>query len=78
MAQFDGSSDRLIVVLDICSIHHVTEAVDKFRKAGIMALFLPPNNPANFSYIKPYLKSHDKVLQAVSDLKTVIKMRPMD
>ena len=79
MAQFDGSSDRSIVVLDNCSIHHVTEVVDEFRKAGVMVLFLQPYSPDYmpielcFSYIKAYLKSRDEVLKAVSDPKTVIK-----
>lgn len=70
---------RSIVVLDNCSIHHVPEVVEEFRKAGIMVLFLPPYSPDYmpielcFSYIKYYLKSHDDILQAVSDPSVIIK-----
>ena len=79
MAAFDGSSDRSIVVLDNCSIHHVPDVVEEFRKAGVMVLFLPPYSPDYmpielcFSYIKYYLKSHDEILQAVSDPSVVLK-----
>ena len=58
MASFDSSSDRSIVVLDNCSINHVPEVFEEFRKAGIMVLFLPPYSPDYmpielcFSYIK--------------------------
>ena len=63
MAAFDGSSDRSIVVLDNCSIHHVPDVVEEFRKAGVMVPFLPPYSPDSmpielcFSYIKYYLKN---------------------
>ena len=79
MAPFDGTSDRSIVVLDNCAIHHVSEVVEEFRRAGIMVLFLPPYSPDYmpielcFSYIKYYLKSHDEILQVVPDPKSVIK-----
>ena len=57
MAPIDGFSERSIVVLDNCSIHHVPEVVEEFRKVGIMVL-LPPYSPDYipiefcFSYIK--------------------------
>ena len=79
MAAFDGSSDRSIVVLDNCSIHHVPDVVEEFRKVGVMVLFLPPYSPDYmpielcFSYIKYYLKSHDDILQAVSDPSVILK-----
>ena len=79
MASFDGLSERSIVVLDNCSIHHVPEVIEEFRRAGIMVLFLPPYSPDYmpielcFSYIKYYLRSHDDVLQAITDPKIIIK-----
>ena len=79
MAPFDGFSDRSIVVLDNCAIHHVPEVVEEFRKAGIMVIFLPPYSPDYmpielcFSYIKYYLKSHDDIFEAVSDPSDILK-----
>ena len=73
MLPFDGENCRSIVVLDNCSIHHVSEVEDLFKQAGILVLFLAPYspdlNPAEelFSYIKYYLKAHDEVLQVMDD-----------
>ncbi len=73
MLPFDGENPKSIVVLDNCSIHHITEVENLFQMAGILVLFLPPYspdfNPAEelFSYIKYYLKNHDEVLQAMED-----------
>ena len=44
-----------------------------------MVVFLPPYSPDYmpielcFSYIKYYLKSHDEILQAISDPNVIIK-----
>ena len=78
MNPFDGTSSKSIVVLDNCSIHHVDEVVEEFRKAGVLVLFLPPYSPDYmpielcFSYIKYYLKSHDDILQTITDPKIII------
>lgn len=75
MSSFDGLSERSIAILDNCSIHHVPEIAEEFRKAGIMVIFLPPYSPDYmpielcFSYIKYYLKCHDDILQAVTSPK---------
>ena len=79
MLPFDGQNAKSIAILDNCSIHHVELAVDLFREAGILVLFLPPYspdlNPAEemFSYIKYYLKDHDEILQIMDDPIPLLK-----
>lgn len=79
MCQFDGSSPRSVLVMDNCTIHHVSPALKMLSDAGILALFLPPYSPdlnpveELFSYVKYYLKQHDEILQTVNDLKPLIK-----
>lgn len=79
MSSFDGLSERSIAILDNCSIHHVPEIAEEFRKAGIMVIFLPPYSPDYmpielcFSYIKYYLKCHDDILQAVTSPNVIIR-----
>ena len=79
MLPFDGTNQRSIAILDNCSVHHIVVVAEEFRKAGILVVFLPPYSPDYmsielcFSYIKYYLKSHDEILQAISDPKVIIK-----
>ena len=79
MNQFDGSSERSVLVMDNCSIHYVSPALQMLSDAGILVIFLPPYspdlNPAEelFSFIKYYLKQHDNILQTTSDPKPIIK-----
>ena len=78
MSSFNGFSERSIAILDNCAIHHVSEVIDEFRKAGILVIFLPPYSPDYmpielcFSYIKYYLKDHDELVQVLSDPKVII------
>ena len=78
MQQFDGSSARSVLVMDNCTIHHVSAAKQLLSDAGIVTVFLPPYSPDMnpmeelFSYVKYYLKEHDKLLQSVSDPKPVL------
>ena len=79
MQPFDGSSPQSVLVLDNCSVHHVSGATDLLREAGILVVFLPPYspdlNPAEelFSAVKYYLKEHDEILQAMRDPTPLIK-----
>ena len=76
---FDGSNPKSVLVLDNCSIHHVSPALQVLSDAGIVTMFLPPYspdlNPAEelFSLVKYYLREHDDLLQAVSDPKPIIR-----
>ena len=79
MQQYDGIARRSIVILDNCSIHHVTEVTELFREAGIVVFYLPPYSPdlnpieELFSYAKYYLKRHDELLQAITDPTPIIQ-----
>ncbi len=76
MLPFNGTNSKCILVMDNCSVHHTQ---DLLRQAGILVMFLPPYspdlNPAEeaFSYIKGYLRKHDKLLQAVRNPVDIIK-----
>ena len=78
MNPFDGISSKSIVVMDNCSVHHTQEVQDELQNAGVLVIFLPPYSPDYmpielcFSYIKYYLKSHDDLLQSISDPTPVI------
>ena len=45
MLPFDGMSARSVLVLDNCSMHHVSSALELLRQAGILVMFLPPYSP---------------------------------
>ena len=76
--QFDGSNTRSVLVMDNCTIYHVSSALKMLYDAGILVMFLPPYspdlNPAEelFSLVKYYHKEHADVLQAVNDPKPII------
>ena len=79
MQPFDGSSPQSVLVLDNCSVHHVSGATDLLREAGILVVFLlpysPDLNPAEelFSAVKYYLMELDEILQAMRDPTPLIK-----
>lgn len=68
MQPFEGTSPKSVLVLDNCSVHHFSGAIDLLREAGILVVFLPPYspdlNPAEelFSAVKYYLKEHNEIL----------------
>jgi transposase len=75
MTPFDGSSKKSVLVMDNCAIHHVSPALKMLSDAGIIVPpYSPDLNPAEelFSYVKYYLKQHDKVLKTVCDPKPII------
>ena len=45
MNMFDGVSEKSIVIMDNCSIHHVAEVKRMFMDSGIAVFFLPPYSP---------------------------------
>lgn len=79
MQSFDGSSSNSVLIMDNCSIHHVSKLKELVRQSGIVLLFLPPYSPdlnpieEAFSYIKNYLRKHDQLLQAIPDQTDVIQ-----
>ncbi len=42
---YDGVNPHSIVVLDNCSIHHVSEVVKSIKDVGALLIFLPPYSP---------------------------------
>ena len=71
MLPFDGQNPHSILVLDNCTIHHISEVREVLQNSGIVTLFLPPYSPdlnpleEAFSYVKQYLKKHDDLLQSI-------------
>ena len=79
MNPFDGMNPKSIVIMDNCSIHHVSEAKQLFDVVGIPVFFLPPYRPdynpieQTFSYVKYYLKQHDALIQTIGDPEVVVQ-----
>ena len=69
---YEGDNPHCILVMDNCSIYHVQPVLETLRDMGILTLFLPYSPDMNpieemFSYIKYYLKDHDKILQVMDN-----------
>lgn len=79
MNTFDGFSDKSIVIMDNCSIHHVQRVLQLFQSVGILVIFLPPYSPdfnpieETFSYVKYYMKANDHLIQSLSNPLPVLK-----
>ena len=79
MHPFDGSSPKSIVIMDNCSIHHVSEVKQLFDAVGVLVFFLPPYSPdynpieETFSYVKYYLKQHDQLIQTIGNPEVIVK-----
>ena len=78
MHPFDGSPEPSILVMDNCSIHHVTAVQSALDNSGILTQYLPPYSPDynpiehSFSYVKQYLKNHADVLDCAPDSLPII------
>lgn len=74
---YNGINPHSVVVLDNCSIHHITEVVKSIQDVGAHVLFLPPYSPdlnpieELFSKVKTMLRSAEDAL-AVADLETLL------
>ena len=73
MHSYDGVAPKSVVIMDNCSIHHVSPVIELFQNTGVVVLFLPPYSPdynpieLAFSSVKYFLKQHDIVMQAMDD-----------
>ena len=71
---FDGINPHSVVIMDNCSIHHVSGIVQMIEEVGLIVHFLPPYSPdfmlieLAFSKVKAALKTDD-MLQNV-DMET--------
>jgi len=79
MMPYNGTSPCSIIIMDNCSVHHINEVQDLFNQTGILVLYLlpysPDMNPAEeaFSFVKSYLRKHDKLLQSGAPLSTLVR-----
>ena len=79
MRPFDGINERSIVIMDNCSIHHVSEVKKLFEDAGILVFYLPPYSPdmspieETFSSIKYYLRDHDELMQVTDNPMSIVQ-----
>ena len=45
MMPFNGSNPRSVIIMDNCSVHHITEVSYLLHQVGVLVLFLPPYSP---------------------------------
>ena len=76
---FDGYNVNSVVIMDNCSVHHVSEVLELLHSVGVFVIFLPPYSPdfnpieECFSKVKIFLREHEAVYEAAEDPKQVIK-----
>lgn len=72
---FNGINPHSVVVLDNCSIHHITEVTSILQEVGVLVHYLPPYSPdfnpieEMFSKVKSALMSEED-----SDLDVEIQL----
>ena len=69
---FDGINPHSVVIMDNCSIHHVSEIVQMIEEVGSIVHFLPPYSPyfmPAFSKVKASLKTD---MQQNVDMETAL------
>ena len=75
---FNDVNPNSVVVLDNCSIHHITKIVQMIEELGTLVLFLPPYSPdynpieEAFSKVKSMLKLMDKEAEVTEDLESIV------
>jgi len=75
---FNGINPNSVLILDNCSVHHVTEAQEALGDCGVMTHYLPPYSPDYnpiellFSKVKYKIKSMEAEMQAINDLETIV------
>ena len=42
---FDGYNVNSVVIMDNCSVHHVSEVLELLHSVGVFVIFLPPYSP---------------------------------
>jgi len=72
---FNGVNPHSVVILDNCSIQHVSEAVKMIKEVGAIVHFLPPYSPnlmlieLAFSKVKALLKTNE---EHTEDMETTL------
>ena len=73
---FDGINPHSVVIMDNCSIHHVSGIVQMIEEVGSVVHFLPPYSPdfmpieLAFSKVKTALKTDGK--QQIVDMESAL------
>ena len=74
---FNGFNCNSIVILDNCSIHHISQVPSTFRDIGVIVHYLPPYSPDYnpiellFSKVKTSVRQMEKEL-VVKDIQTIV------
>ena len=75
---FNGSNCNSVLLLDNCSIHHVSELQQVYSDAKVLTHYLPPYSPdynpieLAFSKVKYALKAMEAEMQAIQDIDTIL------
>ena len=75
---FDGLIDHSALVLDNCSIHHVSEIDKLVEDTGVIMLYLPPYSPdynpieEAFAKVKSTLKALETEMQHTDDIDMLV------
>lgn len=78
LKKFDGINPNSVIILDNCSIHHVSGAKHCMTQIGSLVHFLPPYSPDYnpiefmFSKVKGTLRSMERELSATDDIETAV------
>ena len=75
---FDGHNSNSVVVLDNCSVHHVSGVVEAIGDVGALVHFLPPYSPdlnpieMLFSKVKSMIRQMELELSATMDIESIV------
>lgn len=65
LQQFNGVNPHSVVVMDNCSIHHISGIVEMIEEVGAMVHFLPPYSPD----LNPIELAFSKVKSGIKDME---------
>ncbi len=75
---FDGYNPNSVVILDNCSVHHVSGVADAITDVGAFVHFLPPYSPdlnpieMLFSKVKLMIRQMELELSASADIESIV------
>ena len=75
---FNGNNSRSIVIMDNCTIHHVSEVTQLLQEVGVLIYWLPPYSPDMnpieelFSKAKAMMRAMQDEMQAIQDIDTIV------
>lgn len=64
---FNGTNPHSIVIMDNCTIHHVTEIKHMIEDVGAMVIFLPPYSP-DFNPIEECFSKVKNIIKSIDDM----------